>query len=497
MVNGEVRLRYSGLIIFLARILSVGTGLIFTLMVARSITAETFGIYGNISDVLTYFTLASGIFPFWATRFVARDHAGSSVTVLLSNLIIAVPAALLYLLILPMVLPLFQVSTEFIIVYLLISIQIIEIYLLSALEASLQAKKPQILGFGFMIFEISKVCIGYASIIWFGLGLIGAVIAVILAIIIQLIFYFKIMLSKLRENVKWNYVREWVKASPFTLYGLVGQRLADSILLLLFIYGGKLARGYYGAALTIAGIVGYSASIGYALYPSLLSKNQSQYITSSLKLVLMFAIPMAFGAVVMADSYLTILNLEYSVARPILILLSIDMLVLCFSSTFGAVVSGVEKLDAEAKIPWKKMIKSKLFFFLTLPYFQAAVALPLAYYVLNYVSVTAVDSALFVASIVLTIDLGLVVVRYIIAKKSLRFQMPLTHILKFMVAAVVMALLLYALPHPTRLTVTVALTLIGGCVYFVALAIIDSESRTVIKDALKELPKIIKHQESA
>jgi hypothetical protein len=65
------------------------------------------------------------------------------------------------------------------------------------------------------------------------------------------------------------------------------------------------------------------------------------------------------------------------------------------------------------------------------------------------------------------------------------------------VAAVVMALLLYALPHPTRLTVTVALTLIGGCVYFVALAIIDSESRTVIKDALKELLKIIKPQESA
>jgi hypothetical protein len=143
------------------------------------------------------------------------------------------------------------------------------------------------------------------------------------------------------------------------------------------------------------------------------------------------------------------------------------------------------------------MIKSKLFFFLTLPYFQAAVALPLAYYALNYVAVTAVDSALFVASIVLTIDLGLVIVRYIIAKKSLRFQMPLIHIMKFMGAAGAMALVLYVLPHPTRLTVTVALTLIGGCIYFVVLAIIDSESRAVIKDAIKELPKIIKPHESA
>lgn len=497
MVNGEVRLRYSGLIIFLARLLSVGTGLIFTLMVARSITAEMFGVYGNLSDVLSYFTLASGIFPFWATRFVARDHAGSSVTVLLTNLIIAVPSSLIYLVLLPIVLPMLQVSIDFMIVYLLISIQIIEIYTLTALESVLQAKKPQALGFGFIIHEISKVCLGCVLILWLEKGLFGVVLSIILAIVFQLFFYVNTILPALREKVKWNYAKEWIKASPFTLYGIIGQRLADSILLLLFIYGGKLARGYYGAAFTIAGIVGYSSLIGYALYPRLLSKNQPEDITSSLKLVLMFAIPMAFGAVVMADSYLTILNLEYSAARPILTLLSIDMLVLCFSSIFGAVVYGVEKLDAEAKIPWKKMIKSKLFFFLTLPYFQAAVALPLAYYALNYVAITAVDSAFFVASIVLTIDLGLVMVRYIIAKKSLRFQMPLIHIMKFIGAAGAMALVLYVLPHPTRLTVTVALTLIGGCVYFVVLAIIDSESRAVIKDAIKELPKIIKPHESA
>ncbi len=497
MVNGEVRLRYSGLIIFLARLLSVGTGLIFTLMVTRNITTEMFGIYGNLSDVLSYFTLASSIFPFWATRFAARDHAGSLATVLFTNLIVAVPSSLIYLVLLPTVLPMLQVSINFMIVYLLISIQIIENYVLTALESALQAKKPQALGFGLMIHEISKVCIGCVLILLLEKELLGVVLSIIIAIFFQLSFYIKKILPALHEKINWNYAKEWVKASPFNLYGIIGQRLADSILLLLFIYGGKVARGYYGAAFTIAGIVGYSSLIGYALYPRLLSKSQPEDITSSLKLVSMFAIPMAFGSIVMADSYLTILNLEYSVARPILILLSIDMLTQCFSSVFGAVVYGVEKLDAEAKIPWKKMIKSKLFLFLTLPYFQAAAALPLAYYALNYVAVTAVDSALFVASIVLMVDLGLVIVRYVIAKKSLRFQMPLNHIMKFMGAAAAMALLLYVLPHTTRLTVTVGLTLIGGCVYFVVLSIIDSESRAVIKDAIKELPKIIKPHESA
>jgi Flp pilus assembly protein protease CpaA len=52
-----------------------------------------------------------------------------------------------------------------------------------------------------------------------------------------------------------------------------------------------------------------------------------------------------------------------------------------------------------------------------------------------------------------------------------------------------MALLLYVLPHPTRLTVTVAMTLLGGCVYFIILAIVDSESRNIIKDTITELSK--------
>ena len=497
MVNGEIRLGYSGLIIFLARLLSVGTGLVFTLMVTRSITAETFGVYGNVSDILTYFTLASSIFPFWATRFVARNHAGSSVTVVLSNLLIAVPSAILYFILLPIVMPLFQVTAGFVIVYVIVSFQMFEIYLQSAFEATLQAKKPQSLGLGIMIFELSKVCLGYALIMWLELGLTGVIVSVILAIFFQLLYYLRLILPTFHEKVNWNYVKEWAKASPFNLYGIVGQRLADSVLIFLFLYGGKLARGYYGAALTIAGIVGYSSSIGSALYPRLLSKSQPEDITFSLKLVLMFAMPMAFGAIVMGDSYLTILRTEYDIVRPALTVLSIDMLILCFSSIFGTVVSGAEKLDAEAEIPWKKMIKSNLFLFLTLPYVQAAINLPIAYFLLNFVVTNAVDAATYVASMILIVDVGLVSIRYLIARKSLLFRVPLKHIIKYICAATTMAVLLYVFPHPTRLTITVALTLIGACVYFVVLSIIDSESKAILKKAIKELQKILKIHESA
>ncbi|MEM2889610.1 MAG: hypothetical protein QXR42_09115, partial [Candidatus Bathyarchaeia archaeon] len=227
MVNGEIRLGISGLIMFSSRLLSIGTGLAFTLMITRSITAEAFGVYGNVSDILSYFILASGIFPFWATRFIARNHAGSSVTVVFSNLLVAVPFTVIYILLLPVVMSLFHVTSEFTFVYAIISVQILEIYLQSGLEATLYAKKPQSIGIGIIIFEVSKVCLGYALIFLLNMGLAGAVLSIIIALSFQIFYYLKLTAPIFSEKINFKYVKEWAKASPFNLFGTVGQKMAD------------------------------------------------------------------------------------------------------------------------------------------------------------------------------------------------------------------------------------------------------------------------------
>ena len=94
MVKSEIRLKYSGLIVFASNILSVTTGLAFVLMITRNVSTDEFGIWGNISDLSTYFILLSGVIPFWATRFVAREHAGSAKTGLVANLFVSVAATL-------------------------------------------------------------------------------------------------------------------------------------------------------------------------------------------------------------------------------------------------------------------------------------------------------------------------------------------------------------------------------------------------------------------
>ncbi|MDH5770083.1 MAG: hypothetical protein OEZ25_02175, partial [Candidatus Bathyarchaeota archaeon] len=294
MVKSDIRLKYSGLVVFASYILSVATGLAFVLMITRNVSTEEFGVWGNISDLSNYFILLSGVIPFWATRFVAREHGGSAKTGLIANLFISVASASIYLALLPTILSALQISTAYTILYTIISIQILELYTISALEAVLLAKQPQTVGHGLLIYEVCKVTLGFTLIIQLKLGLVGAIYSMISSYIIQIVFYIKLTAKELKESVNWTYLKEWLKASPINLYNVVGNRIAAFTLIFLFMYG-ELARSYYGAAVTIASIVTYSTFLAYALYPRLLSESNTKDVSTSLKMVLMVAIPMTTG----------------------------------------------------------------------------------------------------------------------------------------------------------------------------------------------------------
>jgi len=78
LAKKEIRLQYSGFIIFAAKMLSIATGLAFQLMIGRATTKPEYGLWFNINDILAYFTLLAAALPFWTMRFVARDKERSS-----------------------------------------------------------------------------------------------------------------------------------------------------------------------------------------------------------------------------------------------------------------------------------------------------------------------------------------------------------------------------------------------------------------------------------
>jgi len=486
MDKGTIRLRYSGFVIFASRLLSGVTGSVFLLMVARGVTTKEFGIWGNISDVLGYFVLLSGILPFWTTRFVARKHVGSAKTGLLANILISTASASIYLALLSVVLSALHIAATYTILYVIASIQIVELYTISASEAILQAQQPQAIGYGLLIHAMCKVSLGFLLIVEFQLGLLGAICSIISSFTIQIAFYITLLAKDLKEGFRWTYLKEWLKASPANLYAIVGDQIAAFTLIFLFIYG-ELARSYYQAAFTIAGVISYSSFLAFALYPKLLSQISIEDVFTSLKMVLMSAIPMTVGAIVLSDSYLSVLDPIFTDARLILSILAISTLCACLSGVFNTVIMGTEKIDAQAKIPFKQLVKTRLFKIFTLPYVQSVMTIPTTFFVLFHVAKTPLEATTYLVLINLTVGLGMLLCRYVIARKCLIFSFPWKNIIKYIIASTVMAVPLLVVPHPTRLLPTMGLTFLGGGIYFAILAAIDQETRELIKSILSEI----------
>jgi len=492
MVKSGIRLKYSGVVVFASHILSLATGLAFVLMITRNVSTEEFGIWGNISDIFNYFILLSGVIPFWATRFIAREHAGSAKTGFIANMFMSVAATSIYLTLIPIMLPILQISSAYAILYTIVSAQILELYIISALEAVLRAKQPQTIGYALLIFEVCKVILGFTLILQLKLGLQGALYSIIISQAIRIIFYVKLTAKEFKESIKWSYLREWLKASPINIYNIVGNRIAAFTLILLFVYGGELARGYHGAATTFTSIISYSSLLAFALYPRLLSGSRSEDVSVSLRLVMMFAVPMTVGVIVLSDSYLTILKVDFVEARPVLLLLAISVLCLTLSQVFDTVVLGTEKVDAKAKFAFRELIRTRLFFLFTIPYIESAVTLPATFFVLTSIAKTSLEAATYLALITLLAGLTMLVVRYAVARECFVFHFPWNSISKYVLASGIMATVLLVIPHPTRLSITIAFTILGAGMYLAVLILIDKEAKSLMKSILREAMRIMK-----
>ena len=462
-------------------------------MLTRSTTEQQLGIWGNINDILAYFAFLSSGFPFWAMRFAARDKEGSIKTGLTGNLTISVIATLIYLPTIPIIMSLLHVSGTYMIIYLIASMQIMENYLISMLEACLRAKRPQTIGYGLLVEEFSKILIAYILIIRLQQPLLGALLSLTIAFTIQIVYYFKLLHNELRQPIRWSYVKEWLKGSTINIYYIVGDRIAALVFIMLIAYNplaGPQARGIYLAAWTIAGIITYSSYLSFALYPKLLAKNNIQDIMTSLKTVLMFAIPMAAGAIALSDSYLAMLKEVYEPAATVLIILAINALVQTISAFYSSVLYGFERIDEKAKIPLKRLVKSPLFKAFSLPYLHSAITLPATFYLLtNFANDQPISAAIYVAIIDTIARSVTFLALYIIIWKMVKINIPWMNITKYITTSTVMGLFLsfIIIPHPTKLSVILAMTAIGAAIYFALLSIIDKEARELIRSIWHEI----------
>jgi O-antigen/teichoic acid export membrane protein len=490
LTKKDLRLHYSGFIIFASRLLSVGTGLIFQFMIARATSKSEYDIWFNMNDVAMYFTLFAGVLPFWAMRFAARGKEGAVKTGILSNLVIATLATLIYLPFVPIITSAWGISEGYASLYFLIAIQIIELHSISVFEGCLQVRTPKSVGLGWLIQQVCKVVLGYLLIIQLRQPLFGAIVATLVAFLAQVVYYFALLAGELKAQIKREYIREWLKGSTANIINVVGNQIAAVVFIFLFSYGGEGARSIYGAATQVANVVTYSSFLAFALYPKLLAEGKREDITSSLKLVLMFAIPMAIGAVIMSDSYVAILKPEYEGTGAVLIVLALDALVIVLSGLFSSVLFGMETLDENAHISFRKLATSRLFVALLLPYLHSLITIPTTLYVLTmFAQGQPLYAALYVSIINSIARFVMFLILLAIVCTKTRIEIPWKAFSKFALASTAMASFLALVPHTTRLSLTLITTAIGGLIYIIVLFTVDKEAKALPMAMWREIRK--------
>lgn len=496
----EIRFQYSGYVIFAVQIFSVITGLIFTLLLTRNMNTDQYGVWTNIFDYVVYFTLFSGVFPFWAERFVARGRTGTIKTGFIAQLIaslifMAVYFPLIYVIYKDLIAPIIIAKMPnvppmtYLPIFLIAGLYIVTFYLIIVCEGLLQPKKPQALGYGLLIEEIVKVGVALVLILGFHQLFLGAILALVLSCFAQVGYYVWLLREYFKEKINWSYLKEWFKGSTALAYNAIGGQLLSFVYIMLFFLGGPDTRAYYQAASSFGAIISYSISLSIALYPRLLSNSCSrEQVGSSFKTVMMLGIPLASITIAMSYSFLTVLNVHYGQAWPVLVGLSLLMLFGLVSSFYSNCVMGVEAFDAEGKISLRQLVKSKVFKVFTLPYLQAAIALPFTYLVLTRLPVAgSVQATLYVTIILIIAQASTFSMLYWFMHRSISIPVAWKSIGKYVLASAAVAAALYFVPTTTTLVPTAAKAIAGFLLYIVLLWAIDKQARELVRQVWAEI----------
>jgi hypothetical protein len=456
-------------------------------------TTDQLGVWTFVAYLAPLFLIGGNMFPFWALRFVARGKEGAIKTGVIANLLVGLVAVGIYLPLVPLILQGFNIGSAYLVMYLLAALHIFNIYMIYVFEGCLQAVKPHTVGYGLIVEEIFKVLFAYIFIVVLNQLFLGAIIGLIAGEGFKSLFYLWSIKDQLKGHIHWGYVREWLKGSTALIYNAVGSQLVGLLLYMLVLFAGKSALGSYSAAATFSVVIGYASSLAFALYPKMLARECRSDLEASFKTMMMLAIPMATVAFTMSGSLLVILNVSYATAAPILILLIVDALVALVLNFYTQCLMGSETFDEEGKIHLRKLFRSKIFVVFTVPYIQGAIALPLAYFVLTRVTYSdPIWAAISVVTINILVHAFSFVGLYVFMYKSVAIPVAWKSMAKYVLGALVSALVLLLLPQTSTLTATFGKILAGAAVYFLVLYAIDVDARHLLKEILLEIKSSLK-----
>ncbi len=493
-MGSQISLRQTGLVVFGARIASIFTGLVFLVIITRSLSAQEFGLYEVITDIVAFAAYPAGLVAFWATRDIARGKMFGK-TALVLNVALSALGVAIYLVFSYFSaarIPSAGLGTLFFAV-LLVPVS----YFNQAANSVVQGHRPIVLGYAVIFSEISKLAVAYPLLVVYKVGIDGVILAVMVANLAQAISSVALAGDALSAPVSLPQGRRWLAHSWLPMLSTLPLMLGVADTYVASIAAGNtVLAAHYQAAYSVATLAGYSFYLASAMYPLLLRGGGENVTAMTLDLALAFGIPMVVGAAVLATPILHLLSTQYLDASVSLAILAVSALLVTVTFVFDQTLLGRDRVDVDASARFSDYLQSSILFVA-----EVNLVLVVAYLVAVYAAVAA-GQALGL-SLPTTIDLwaiaqlALFVCSITIKGRRLRRTTRLAvprSIGNYALGALVMGVILYLLEplifygRGTFFLVG-ELVLVGGAgllAYAALVFALDKPLREVVQRALRE-----------
>lgn len=492
----DIRVTYSGLISFFIRLLSVFTGMIFTLIVTRELTQEEFGTWGLIGGLIIYVTIIEPVISYWTTREIARGTE-SGRTALFSSSVFSVVGIGGYLIIAFVVGNQTDVEQH---VLVLASILIPVLFLNYTLNAVNLGWKPQAVSYGFLAFELTKIPMALILIYFLHLGIEGAILASFFSHITSIITLMIFARKKLKSGFDKNILKKWFKLSWLPLYRNIFPIVAASDLVIFSVVTGSVyGIAYIISSRAISNLVSHTQSFSQALYPKLLKGGRREYLQENITRLFYFAIPLFGISIVFAKPGLFLLNPIYEVAVLIVIFLSIRAFLSTLNKTLYSSVQGIDEVDVGEKSTLKEYVKSKLFLVPTIRIIQYgtySILLIIGLTILMNNGSSQLDLAIFWSIIAVVTEIPFTIHSIILVRKEFPLKVDYKSITKYLLSSILILIPIFILIEEFLIYDENVFIFIPNLFLYVFLVfisylgityLIDKRTKTLVKAVINEI----------
>jgi O-antigen/teichoic acid export membrane protein len=494
----NIRVTYSGLIALMVSLIGVVTGLIFVILITRTLTPAEFGLWTLLGSVVSYVLVIDPIVTYWSTRQVARGENIGKSSVSVAGLFSMI-GLLVYFLIGSYLSD--SLESNFMI-FAVASLLIPVMFLNSNLSALCLGKKPQAISYGLIVFETTKIPLAFLFVIGFELGIIGVLAAIVGANLFKFIILFIFAREQLRGSIQRSMLKFWFRLSWLTLFqsssGLIYKL---DVLIFSLLTNSLIGLAYWGVSQTASSLITHSQTMSQGLYPKLLSGGKKEIFEKNFQQLMYFSIPFLCASIIFAKPLLHILNPIYTDGIYIVIFVALRSFTDIIRALFFSLISAYDTVDVDKQASIKLYFKSKLFFLPTLIYILCCSYIAILTIFLLFFRTPEMDDIFLVTVwgiIALVVTIPFAIYGYLISKKLYNISLPYIPILKYLAAASISSVVIYFisldfLTYPNQILQFIpeisVLLILGGILYFGLTYLIDFDTRKLVKSIFNEILK--------